>query len=47
MKYDRAFQSIADFKVTAYADGAEAKHFIINQFEVTSIRISSAHAEET
>ena len=39
--FDRAFQTPGTFEVVAYADGAEAKYFTINQFEVTSI--SNSH----
>jgi hypothetical protein len=40
MNYDRGWRTPGDFEVTAYADGSEAKRFTINQFDVTSIRIS-------
>jgi hypothetical protein len=39
VKYEKGWRTPAEFEVIAYADSAEAKHFSINQFEVTNIRI--------
>lgn len=40
MNYDKVWRTFGNFEVTAYADGSDAKHFIINQLDVTSIRTS-------